>query len=43
MNASQDQVRPSLGGDQKLSARDGSASPDVGNQADTSIISLENF
>lgn len=44
MNASQDQIRPSLGGEQKLpSARDGSASPDVANQADNSIISLENF
>ena len=42
MNASLDHARPSLGGEQKLSARDGSASPDV-NQADTSIISLENF
>ncbi len=44
INASQDQIRPSLGGDQKLpSARDGSVSPDGMNPADTSIISVDNF
>jgi hypothetical protein len=44
INASVDQIRPSMGGEQKLpSARDGSASPDLANPADTSIISLENF
>ena len=43
INASQDQIRPSLGGEQKASARDGSVSPDGNNPGDTSIISLENF
>lgn len=44
INASQDHIRPSLGGDQKLpSARDGNVSPDGANAADTSIISLDNF
>jgi hypothetical protein len=44
INASQDHIRPSLGGDQKLpSAREGNISPDGANAADTSIISLDNF
>ena len=44
INASQDHIRPSLGGDQKLpSAREGNVSPDGANAADTSIISLDNF